>query len=347
MSIHKRTTNAGIRWDVRYRVNGKQVSRSFTTRKDADAFEAEQKRRKRMGSFAPQEPSAESLSNFLVRWFNTGQWAKTTAIGRAQLVDKWIVPFIGDVPLRELGRARVREYRAEIVRAGSPPTNTNNVMRCLSAALTVAVEDGLIPFNPCYRLGTVPASKPQRRAYPKRITNDLLFFMPTLRDRAILLLMRDAGLRPAEVVGLQWSDVHRYTLTIYDTVQLRETVPTKSGNFRTIPIEGELQIALACLPRHHDDDYVVPGDRGGPLNWKMWTRRVWGPAKRAVHTKAVPYDMRHTYASWLIIEQGLDVATVAARMGHSSPRVTLDHYVHLFQQARAQDGRSDPPARAA
>lgn len=327
-------------------MNGAQTSRSFTTKKDAQAFEAEQKRRARLGSFAPQEPSSMSVSNFIEHWFRNGQWARTTTVSRAQLVDKWIVPFIGDVPLRELGRQRVREFRSEIVRAGSPPTNTNNVMRCLSAALGVAAEDGLIPMNPCLRLGTVPQAKPQRRAYPKRVTNDLLFFMPTLRDRAIFLLLRDAGLRPAEVVGLQWKDIDGDVLTIYDTIQSGETVSTKTGVFRSVPIEDELQIALACLPCYHDDDYVVPGDRGGPLNWKMWTRRVWGPAKRAAHTESVPYDMRHTYASTLIIERGLDVATVAAFMGHSSPRVTLDHYVHLFQKARARGVRSDRPARA-
>lgn len=344
MSIHKRTTRAGVRWDVRYRQSGRQVSRSFTTKKDAEAFEAEQKRRKRLGSFAPQEPSDEALSNFLVRWFTTGQWAGTTKRSRAQLVDRWVVPYIGDVPLRELGRARVREFRAEIVRAGSPPTNTNNVMRCLSAALGVAVEDGLIPYNPCLRLGSVPQPKPQRRAYPPLVTNDLLFFMPTLRDRAIFLLLRDGGLRPAEVVGLRWRDVHGDTLTIYDTIQSGETVSTKTGVFRNVPVEPELEIALACLPRHHDDDYVVPGDRGGPLNWKMWTRRVWGPAKRAVRTNAVPYDMRHTRASTLIVTYGMDVATAAAIMGHSS-RTMLDHYVHLFQQARAQDARSGQRVR--
>jgi integrase len=344
MSIHKRQTKSGVVWDVKWRDSGKQRSRSFTDHADALAYDAERKRSKRMGAFRPQEPSDEPLSNFLVRWFRHGNWSSTTRTNRAQLADRWIAPFLGDVPLREIGRARVREFRAEIIRAGSPPTNTNNVMRCLSAALGVAADEGLIPYNPCLRIGTVPQPKPQRRAYPKEVTGALYALMPTDRDRAVFGLLLDGGLRPAEVVGLQWKDVGDDSLTIYNTIQSGEFVGTKTDVFRSVPIEPDLADVLARLPRYHDDDFVCPGERGGPLNWKMWTRRVWGPARAKVGTDAVPYSLRHTCVHTLVVERGLDVATAAAIMGHS-PKVMLDHYVHLFQQARAQAARSGQRAR--
>lgn len=346
MSVHKRRTKSGVVYDVKWRESGKQRSRAFLDLATAEQFDIERKRAKRMGAFREAEPSDQPLSNFLERWFSTGQWAKTTATSRAQLSDRWIEPYIGSIPLRELGRARVRDFRAEIMRAGSPPTNTNNVMRCLSAALGVAADEGLIPYNPCLRLGRVPQPKPQRRAYPKKVTGALDKAMPSDRDRAIFRLLLHAGLRPAEVAGLQWKDVGDHTLTVYDTIQSGEVVSTKTELFRSIPVEPDLADALARLPRHHEDDFVCPGERGGALNWKMWTRRVWGPARDKAGTTAVPYEMRHTYASALIIERGLDVVTVAAFMGHSSPRVTLDHYAHLFQQVRAQAVQSAQQARA-
>lgn len=346
MSIHPRTTKSGTVWDVRWSDGGKQRSRSFPDKDQAVAYDAERKRMKRMGAFAPVEPSGQPLSKFLERWFRTGQWATTTTRSRAQLVDRWVVPFIGDVPLRELGRARVRDFRAEIIRAGSPPTNTNNVMRCLSAALGVACDEGLIPVNPCLNLGTVPAPKPQRRAYPPEVTDALLDAMPTDRDRAIFLLLLDAGLRPAEVVGLQWKDVDGDVLTVYDSIQSGDRTATKTEVFRAVPIEPRLADALAVLPHFHDDDPVVPGDRGAPLNWKMWTRRVWGPAKRKVGTDAVPYSMRHTRVHTLIVERGVDVATAASVMGHT-PRTLMEHYLTLFQKSRARGGRSTRAPHAA
>lgn len=342
MSVHRRTTKHGVVYDVRWRdAAGKNRGRTFDDRDDADAFDLAQRRMRRMGAFAPSDPSPELLSNFLERWFRTSSWATTTTRTRAHLIDRWVVPYIGDVPLRQLGRQRVREYRAQIIDAGCPPTNANNVMAVLSAALTVAVEDGLIPYNPCHKIGKIPTKRPQRRAYPAEVTDGLYAQMPTPRDRAIFQMLMH-GLRPGEVVGLKWDDIDGDVMTIYDTVQDGETVNTKTEVFRAIPIEDPLASDLAALPR--ESIYVAPGDRGGPLNWKMWTRRVWGPAKKAVGTDAVPYDMRHTRASILIVDRNMDPATAAALMGHSV-RVMLDHYVHLFQRARAQSARSAPQAQ--
>jgi integrase len=46
---------------------------------------------------------------------------------------------------------------------------------------------------------------------------------------------------------------------------------------------------------------------------------------------------RRTFASHLIIEQGLDVVRVQRQLGHSRPSVTSDRYSFLFEQARHAD----------
>jgi hypothetical protein len=50
-------------------------------------------------------------------------------------MDKWIAPLIGGVRLRELGRARVRHFRAEMLDRGAANATANGVMRVLSTAL--------------------------------------------------------------------------------------------------------------------------------------------------------------------------------------------------------------------
>ena len=49
--------------------------------------------------------------------------------------------------------------------------------------------------------------------------------------------------------------------------------------------------------------------------------------------------LRHTHASQLI-DSGVDVVTIAKRLGHSSPNVTLGTYAHFFRQ------QDDKAARA-
>lgn len=46
------------------------------------------------------------------------------------------------------------------------------------------------------------------------------------------------------------------------------------------------------------------------------------------------HDLRHTFASHLIVDLGLDVAQVSRMLGHARITITLDIYTHLFDDAR-------------
>ena len=348
MSIHRKDGARGERWEVRWREGGRNRSRTLRSEIEAVAFQAEINRRQGMGAFAPAEPSPLPLREYLEIWFRTSgvQWAHTTRVTRGYLIDKWIDPFIGHVPLRELGRARVKEYRAGIIRAGSRPTNTVNVMRVLSAALGVAEEDGFIPVNPCRRLGAVRQDRPKRDAIPEEILFRLIDSAPTARDAAIIAACGLAGLRPAEMVALRWDDTDGGVIHVHESVQGGERGPVKNGKPRSIPIESALDAALARAREMTSPGagvLVAPGARGGYLNWSMWGRKVWQPlCAKAGLGRIAPYSLRHTAISrW--IARGEDLMTVSTWAGHG-PDVTLKVYAHQFQQAKTQAARTDPAA---
>ena len=46
------------------------------------------------------------------------------------------------------------------------------------------------------------------------------------------------------------------------------------------------------------------------------------------------HDLRHTFASHLIVDLRLDVAQVSRILGHARITITLDVYTHLFDDAR-------------
>lgn len=46
------------------------------------------------------------------------------------------------------------------------------------------------------------------------------------------------------------------------------------------------------------------------------------------------HDLRHTFASHLVVDLGLDVAQVSRILGHARITITLDVYTHLFDDAR-------------
>ena len=75
---------------------------------------------------------------------------------------------------------------------------------------------------------------------------------------------------------------------------------------------------------------AAEGEVGHVNNWRS---RVWADACEAARVKAAPYDGRHTYAS-LLIHEGRALPYVTAALGHASATTTLDHYAHVFDEAR-------------
>lgn len=326
MSVQRTRTG---KYAVRWRDGGKQLSKSFDRKKDAASFDVEVRRRLQLGAFAPVEPSSLPLDDFMEKWISQGvTWRKKTRDERKQARKRWIEPLLGDVPLRMLGRDRIRQFRAEMVDEGATANTVNNVHRVLSACLSMAAEDGLIPANPALRMPKMQVAPPARRALPDKLVLDLLKKMPTPRDKAAVALL-SCGLRPGEVCGLKWGDMTADVLVVRRTVQNGSEQPTKTNVGRRVPIWPNARPWLLRAPENADNDWVVPGTLGGPLNWPNWRARVWHPVAEAVGTDAVPYELRHTAASRLI-RSGMDLIGAAAIMGHSV-KVMSETYLHLVE----------------
>jgi len=58
---------------------------------------------------------------------------------------------------------------------------------------------------------------------------------------------------------------------------------------------------------------------------------AWGKLAKKLGLGVSFHGLRHTHASQLI-DAGLDVVTIAKRLGHASPAITLNVYAHLFRK---------------
>ena len=56
-------------WEVRYREGGRHRSRVFDRKSDAEDFQAEVRRRKRLGTLAQLHAGDELLADFAVEWW--------------------------------------------------------------------------------------------------------------------------------------------------------------------------------------------------------------------------------------------------------------------------------------
>lgn len=146
-----------------------------------------------------------------------------------------------------------------------------------------------------------------------------------LRNRAMLEVLYSCGLRASELVGLDWSHVS-------DERTLR-IERGKGGKQRVVPIGAEALAALSSYRREWTaprlvDDAVFLNRRGGRLSVRSVGRVLdQSLCAAAVHMKAGPHALRHSFATHLL-ENGADLRAIQEMLGHASISTT-QRYTHL------------------
>ncbi len=84
------------------------------------------------------------------------------------------------------------------------------------------------------------------------------------------------------------------------------------------------------LGKAKDEGLVFPRIWDDEPRNPVGVTKGWSVAMEAAGMPDVTlHSLRHTHASHLIAA-GVDVLTISRRLGHSSPKITLDIYGHLF-----------------
>ncbi|MEQ9446713.1 MAG: site-specific integrase, partial [Rhodospirillaceae bacterium] len=147
--------------------------------------------------------------------------------------------------------------------------------------------------------------------------------------KPLVILALHTGARKGELYDLMWRsvDLQRRMLTVVGYY-------AKNGKTRHIPLNREAYEALSAWKAQSDDlsGRVFPSGDGRRMNH---TRRSW---KRILEyaeiSKFIWHDMRHTFASWLVMA-GVELNTVRELLGHSDYTMTL-RYAHLAPEFKAE-----------
>jgi integrase len=82
--------------------------------------------------------------------------------------------------------------------------------------------------------------------------------------------------------------------------------------------------------RWQENGLVFPSEIGSPLEERNILRRFQAICEANKLPKLRIYDLRHTHAS-LLIHEGVHPKKTSERLGHSSIKLTMDTYGHLFE----------------
>ncbi|MDT2927071.1 tyrosine-type recombinase/integrase [Lactococcus lactis] len=163
----------------------------------------------------------------------------------------------------------------------------------------------------------------------------------TKRDKLLIMLMYEGGLRIGEALSLRIEDISTWD----NQINIRPRDHNENGAYiklkkeRTIDVSKELMALYTDYLVHEygedlDHDYIFINLKdsyfGHPLKYQSVLDLIRRLGKRTGITFTA-HILRHTHATELI-RSGWDAAYVQKRLGHAHVQTTLDTYVHLSDQ---------------
>ena len=140
----------------------------------------------------------------------------------------------------------------------------------------------------------------------------------TIEDRAIIVLLFNAGLRISELLGLKKEDILERELP-ENSESIRSVwirVSGKGGKVRTIPLNSEAVEALVRYMRFLDIKYVKGYVKLFPYSYSNAWRKIKAVGK-AAGVRVHPHMLRHSFATALLRKKE-NIVTIAKIMGHES-----------------------------
>lgn len=348
MSIHARRLAGGkVVYDVRLRTpDGRQYKRTFSTKRDAELFDATDRTERSRGGWVDPAAGRISLANYADRWLRerTGLRPRTCELYEG-LLRLHVLPALGETNLNALTTSTVRSWYADLDRARHPgPSTTAKAYRLLRTILNTAVEDGLIAKNPCVITGAGVERNPER---PIATIPEVYALADAVdeRYRPMVLLATFTGLRLGELLALTRDDLRldeQYLRVERQLHQLKDGTlvlgpPKSDAGTRDVVIPDVIIDGLTKHLTNHvgadPDALVFTGEKGGPLRRHVW-QGIWHEARTKVGRPDLHFhDLRHT-GNTLVAATGASTKELMARMGHASPRAAL-RYQHATRDRDA------------
>ena len=224
--------------------------------------------------------------------------------------------------------------------------------RLLRAMLHKAVYWQVIVSNPAERVQPPKAKKPKRKYYDDDQCKILLENLEQLDEEQIkyktaIILTVFTGVRLGELMGLEWNDIdfrngivsiNRSSQYLADTGVFTK-MPKTESSIREVAIPD---FVISLL-----EEYKLWYEEQKSLYGELWinSNRLFVQADgKPMHPSTIIkwfvkfigqiglpvinfHGLRHTNAT-LLIAQNIDVAVVAARLGHAQITTTFNFYVH-------------------
>lgn len=351
------------RWQVRVSVGRNPATGRYRyltreiqgTKRDAQKLAARLVTEVDQGSH--RHPDRHTVAELLERWMEHIEGlgrAPSTLVRYEGSIRREILPGLGHLRIDRIEPVDIDRFYTALAKRGLKPISIRKAHSVLSASFNQAVKWGWIGRSPVQR--TTPPSLPHSEVVPPtleelgRILAACAETKPELGR--IIHLTATTGCRRGEVCGLQWRDVDfdNATLTVRRSVSDAGGSVTIKGTkthaarrlaldestvdvLRAQRTESEQRAAAVGVPLA-PDAYVWSQDVASRTPYRP--DRVTGQfvviRERLGLEHVTFHGLRH-FSATALAGQGVGVRTIAGRLGHANPNVTLRTYAHFLDAA--------------
>jgi len=350
-------------WRIKFEVGhdpltGKRKVHTETVRgSKADAVTILSKRLAERGEGRLIERSAITVAQYARHWLATIAPAKASGKTHeryGELIEKHIIPNVGDVELQKLDGPQIDSFYATLGKSGRrdgngglSPQTVRHIHRLLSLILASAVKAKKLTASPMAAVQTTPkVRRPDIQVLDDAEIATLFSYLKGHPLYTPVLLAASTGMRRGEVLALRWKnvDLDKATLEVAQVVELvgaklSVKEPKTDRSRRTIALPARLVEELRSYRKEQLEYCFKLGVGRFELVFPNWDGSLRNPShftkafSREVAAAKIPHvtfhGLRHTHITHLL-RSNVPVHVVSARAGHANPTVTLNIYAHLL-----------------
>lgn len=300
-----------------------------------------------------------------------------TTLQHERTLTKWVTGYLTQ-PAQQLTRRDIETHlKHKLTELGAGPSARENSFRALRALLRWAVKEEHLATNPMegiqskdYVVKQAAVSRDDQAHIGKRLRVMQYFLRwlasptcpPQYAEHRLLVEMMLLGLRRAEILGLDWTNIHnlhhkdKATLTVRQqlmrapdgTYHIQDSTKTKKD--RVIPLPEEYRKLLLARKKENRGqhaptwakDLVFLTPTGNIITYKAYNN-AWRDTLTAYWRKDNPnYQLKPSdlwrphsnrkLTATLLAERGTPITTVVALLGHSSEAMTF-YYAQVSETA--------------
>jgi integrase len=299
-------------------------------------------------TLAPQrQPGSHSVSELLDEWIEVkaAGWAAYTLREYRSRANRIKLDPIGSKKVAALKVSDIDRWVARLRENGVGESAIRNRHSVLRAALQQAVRWEWIGVNPA---SNAPIKRPERIQRSAMTDADVRAVLEAASEvnewcHLAMRLAAETGARRSELAALRWDAlvgdrliVDRQVIVAKgdDGITRKRVEATKTGSRRAVSLSSStLELVQSMAGEWAEVTTWMFGPDAEPphpdrIGW--WWKRVREAS--GIDSKWRLHDLRH-WSATSAIANGADVRTVANRLGHADPSMTLRVYAHAVESA--------------